>query len=77
MAAYQDLFDATNIVAKPDYIAYIPWETIEEKLWDEYPQFMDWMRWQSAVEEGAYVCDVRNYFYRRDRQQLDQFPHWY
>lgn len=32
MAAYQDLFDATNIVAKPDYIAYIPWETIEEKL---------------------------------------------
>ena len=74
---FDDIFTKEDVKCEPERLCYIPWEVIEEKLWDEYKQFNEWMRWQTCVEEWAYASDVRNYFYRRDRGQLDWLPHWF
>lgn len=74
---YSELFSEKDITIPVEWIPYIKWEIIQERLWEEYEQFIDWMRWQTCNEHWAYAWDVSNYFFRRDRWQLNWLPHGY
>lgn len=74
---YEDYFTEQDIKIHPGLPSYIEWDTIRERLWEEYDIFIFWMRWQSCIEQWAYAVDVRNYFRQRNNNNLDWLPHGY
>ena len=49
-----------DIVVPP---SFIPWEILEKKMGKSmHKKFVKFMFGQTCVEEGAYPCDVRNFF---------------
>lgn len=51
-----------------DFIECVPWHQIEER-WGkrEYNRFMKWLRGQTCLEQGAYLCDVMSYAEGRNK----------
>lgn len=54
------------------YLSYIAWTELEEKMGKRmYNNFGKWMRGQTCIGEGAYPCDVENFFRPKHRQFWD------
>jgi len=55
-----------------DGIEYVPWDNIKDVLGSVgYENFCTWMRGQTCIQEGAYVCDVQNYLRHPSRRFFD------
>ncbi len=74
---YEDLFKPSDIIIGECGIPCLSMHTIENKLWDEFKQFREWMTGQSMISEGVFLCDLKNYFHKRDTWKLNWLPHWY
>lgn len=54
------------------YLSYIAWEELEEKMGKRmYKNFGKFLSGQTSVFEGAYVCDVENFFRPKNKQFWD------